>query len=163
MEGSLPASPVSGILQERILEWVAMPSSRGSSRPRGRPCVSYASGIGRRVLYHWCHLRSPKVQVGTGKGKLCSVFATSCESQIISKLKVFKKITCDCETRGQTFRQLAWSIGTRWWKGCQGILFLGLLWYSSGKESTFQGRGCRFHPWSGKGAPVSQYLARTYL
>ena len=24
-----------GILQARILEWVAMPSSRGSSRPRG--------------------------------------------------------------------------------------------------------------------------------
>ena len=32
-----PGSSVHGILQARILEWVAMPSSRGSSRPRGEP------------------------------------------------------------------------------------------------------------------------------
>ena len=31
---SPPGSSVHGILQARILEWVAMPSSRGSSRPR---------------------------------------------------------------------------------------------------------------------------------
>ena len=34
VNSSLPASPVHGILQARILEWVAMPSSRGSSWPR---------------------------------------------------------------------------------------------------------------------------------
>ena len=32
---SPPGFSVHGILQERILEWVAMPSSRESSRPRG--------------------------------------------------------------------------------------------------------------------------------
>ena len=37
MDGSPPGSPVPGILQARILEWVAMPSSRGSSRPRDEP------------------------------------------------------------------------------------------------------------------------------
>ena len=31
---SLPGSSVHGILQARILEWVAMPSTRGSSPPR---------------------------------------------------------------------------------------------------------------------------------
>ena len=31
---SLPGSSVYRILQARILEWVAMPSSRGSSQPR---------------------------------------------------------------------------------------------------------------------------------
>ena len=31
---SLPGSSVHGVLQARILEWVAMPSSRGSSQPR---------------------------------------------------------------------------------------------------------------------------------
>ena len=30
-----PDSSVHGILQARILEWAAMPSSRGSFRPRG--------------------------------------------------------------------------------------------------------------------------------
>ena len=34
MDCSLPDSSLHGILQVRILEWVAMPSSRGSSRPR---------------------------------------------------------------------------------------------------------------------------------
>ena len=33
---SPPGSSVHGILQGRILEWVAMPSSRGSSQPRDR-------------------------------------------------------------------------------------------------------------------------------
>ena len=32
-----PSSSVHGILQARILEWVAVPSSRGSSRPREDP------------------------------------------------------------------------------------------------------------------------------
>ena len=34
MDYSPPGSSVHGILQARILEWVAMPSSRGSSRTR---------------------------------------------------------------------------------------------------------------------------------
>ena len=49
------------ILQARILEWVAMPSSRGSSQPRGRTCVSYIFCMGRRVLYPLCHLGSSAV------------------------------------------------------------------------------------------------------
>ena len=40
------------ILQARILEWVAMPSSWGSSWPRDRTHISYISFTGRRVLYH---------------------------------------------------------------------------------------------------------------
>ena len=48
-----------GILQARILEWVVMPSSRGYSRPRDWTRVSYISCIGRRILYHECHLGSP--------------------------------------------------------------------------------------------------------
>ena len=46
---SPPGSSVHGDFQARILEWVAMPSSRGSSRPRDPTCVSYVSCIGRRV------------------------------------------------------------------------------------------------------------------
>ena len=37
MDCSLPGSSVHGILQARILEWIAMPSSRGSSWPRDQP------------------------------------------------------------------------------------------------------------------------------
>ena len=52
-----------GILQARILEWAAMPSSRGSSRPRDRTWISYISCFGKRVLYHYCHLGSPPSQL----------------------------------------------------------------------------------------------------
>ena len=41
-----------GILQARTLEWVAMPSSRGSSQLRERIRTSYVSCVGRAVLYH---------------------------------------------------------------------------------------------------------------
>ena len=48
----LPGSSVRGILQARILEWTARPSSRGSSQPRDRTPVSYVSYLDRQVLYH---------------------------------------------------------------------------------------------------------------
>ena len=48
-----------GILQARILEWVAMPSSRGSSQLRDWTQIPYVSCIGRQVLYHQYHLQSP--------------------------------------------------------------------------------------------------------
>ena len=44
--GSPPGSSVRGILQARTLEWVAVPSSRRSSQPRGQIRVS-------SVDLHW--------------------------------------------------------------------------------------------------------------
>ena len=52
MDCSPPGSSVRGILQARILEWVAIPFSRGSYPPRDWTCISCISCIGRRVLYH---------------------------------------------------------------------------------------------------------------
>ena len=49
---SPPGSSVHGIFQARTTEWVAMPSSRGSSWPRGWTCISHVSWIDRLVLYH---------------------------------------------------------------------------------------------------------------
>ena len=45
MDCSLPGSSIHGILQARILEWVAIPSSRGSSQPKDPTQVSC------RILY----------------------------------------------------------------------------------------------------------------
>ena len=46
MDCSLPGSSVHGILQARILKWVALPFFRGSSQPRDRTQVSHiASGF----------------------------------------------------------------------------------------------------------------------
>ena len=65
---ALPGSSVHGILQARILEWVAISFSRGSSRPRDRTQFSHIEG--RRfnlpgspslqaILYHLRYQGSP--------------------------------------------------------------------------------------------------------
>ena len=65
MDCSLPGSLVHGILQARILEWVSMPSSRGSSLPRDQihiPCVSY--------LLHWQEGSLPLMPPGKSAGEI---------------------------------------------------------------------------------------------
>ena len=44
MDCSPPGSSVHPVLQARVLEWVVMPSSRGSSQPRDRTQVSCIAG-----------------------------------------------------------------------------------------------------------------------
>ena len=44
MDHSPPGSSVHGVLQARILEWVAYPFSRGSSQPRDQTWVSRIAG-----------------------------------------------------------------------------------------------------------------------
>ena len=62
MDCSPPGSSVHGILQARILEWVAMPSSRGSSQPRdltGVSCIAgrfFASRVTREALLSPSHM-----------------------------------------------------------------------------------------------------------
>ena len=53
MDCSLPGSSVHGILQARILEWVAISFSRGSSRPRDWTQVSRIAG---RLFNLWAKL-----------------------------------------------------------------------------------------------------------
>ena len=59
MDCSPPGSSVHGIPQTRVLEGVAMPSSRGSSWPRDWTRISYVSCIGRCVFYHWVTGETP--------------------------------------------------------------------------------------------------------
>ena len=49
MDCNPPGSSVHGILQVRILEWVAIPFSRESSQPRNQTHISYT---GRWILDH---------------------------------------------------------------------------------------------------------------
>ena len=63
IDSSPPGSPVPGILQATILEWVAIPFSRGSSWPRGWTWVSCTAD--RLSLSHqgtpwWCIVTSNK-------------------------------------------------------------------------------------------------------
>ena len=46
-----PSGPsVHGILQARILEWVAISFSRGSSQPKDQ---THMACTDRQILYHW--------------------------------------------------------------------------------------------------------------
>ena len=56
---SPPSSSVCRVFQARILEWVAISFSRGSSQPRDQTHTSYVAYIGRQVLLPLSHLRSP--------------------------------------------------------------------------------------------------------
>ena len=49
-------SSVHGISQARILEWVAISFSRGSSQSRDRTCISC---IDRQILYSWATWEAP--------------------------------------------------------------------------------------------------------
>lgn len=50
---------VHGVFQAKVVEWVAIPISRGSFRPRDQ---THVSCIGRLILYHYCHLESSSSQ-----------------------------------------------------------------------------------------------------
>ena len=53
MNCSPPGSSVHGISQTTILEWVAIPFSRGSSQPRNQTRISYVSFISGRFFTIW--------------------------------------------------------------------------------------------------------------
>ena len=59
LDYSLLGFSVHGILQARVPEWVAMPSTRGSFQPRDQTRVSSISCIGRQVVYQVSHQESP--------------------------------------------------------------------------------------------------------
>ena len=61
MDCSSPSSSVHGILQARILEWIAMPSSSGSSWPRDWTQVMSLALAGGFFTHLGSHLGSPGV------------------------------------------------------------------------------------------------------
>ena len=88
MDCSPPGSSVHGILQARILEWVATLSCRGSSRPRDRsPCLLWFLNC-RWTLYPWttgevelliCNTRKVEILVYIRKNRFlfCSIFISA--------------------------------------------------------------------------------------
>ena len=60
MDCSLPDSSFHWISQARILERIAISSSRGSSKPTDHACISCASGITTRFFYWLATMEAPK-------------------------------------------------------------------------------------------------------
>ena len=103
MDCSLPGSSVHGIFQERVLEWVAISFSRGSSWPRDRTQVSCTAGRrftvwatreAQSTLTMSANLESSAV--ATGLKKFC-FHSSQKESQCQNTLKLlynFTHFTC---------------------------------------------------------------------
>ena len=75
---SLTVSSVHGILQTRILEWIAIPSSKGSSRSRDRTHVSCVFCIGRQIFYHCTTWEAQNDIESQSKQKYVNIFLLSC-------------------------------------------------------------------------------------
>ena len=58
MDGSPPGSSDRGIFQARMLEWVAISYSGGSSQPRDWTCITCVACIGKWILLQRRHLGS---------------------------------------------------------------------------------------------------------
>ena len=70
MDCSPPGSSVHGIIQARILDWVAISFFRGSSRSGEQACVSC---IGRQILYHWATREAHYFSEKSSKSKTPSI------------------------------------------------------------------------------------------
>ena len=91
MDCSSPDSSVHGILQADILEWVAIPFSRGPFRPRDQIWVSW---IGRQTV---CHLS--QASCATSLGLIIVIHRTALIILTIQPSVCFKKTKASCWPR----------------------------------------------------------------
>ena len=113
MEYSLPDSSVHGILQARILEWAAMPSSRASSWPRDRTHISFIAG---GFFTHQDTWKAPHMEVFTAntlktiQTKGCSGQVSNCITKAIVQFSSVQELSC------------VWLFETPWTAACQASL-----------------------------------------
>ena len=79
MNCSLPGSSIHGILQARVLEWVAISFSRGSSQPRDQTLGSHIAGKPNFTYGHH--------QIVNNKIRLIAFFATKDGEALYSQQK----------------------------------------------------------------------------
>ena len=99
MDCSLPGSSVHGISQSRILEWVVISFSRGSSWPGDQTLVTGSLQNFyhcRQILYHLSHQGSP-----SRAGTWSQIHLTSKSTLLLGRALLFKAIVsmiCPCCT-----------------------------------------------------------------
>ena len=89
---------VHGILQTRILEWVAFPFSRGSSQPRDWTQVSRIAG---RFFTRWARIHSVSLRVQPVKQKS--------SLEISDREDLIQEICCLCNWRARMPNRGRWS------------------------------------------------------
>ena len=141
---SLPGSSVHGILQARILEWVAISFSRGSSQPRvPNPCLP----LSKRILLPLGHLGSPGVWIQNNYknnfiaflyalGKLQILWPPDAKSQLIRK---------DPDATKDWGQEEKGRQRTRWLNGITDSMEMSLSssgrWWRTGKPGMLQFMG----------------------
>ena len=104
MDYSPPGSPICGIFQAGILEWVAIPFSRGFSQ---------GSNLGllhcRQILYHWATRKTWHVD-GVGVNYYNSVWDWTCAIRIKSFVGVSPCSNLPLLVSCSTFRVLCWNL-----------------------------------------------------
>ena len=71
MDCNPPGSSAHGLSQVRILEWIAISSSRGFTRSRDQTCVSCVSCIGLQILYHSTTWEAPYMKISVKNLSKC--------------------------------------------------------------------------------------------
>ena len=131
MDYSLPGSSVHGIFQARILEWVAISFSRGSSPPSDRTQVSCI--VGRR-FYHLSQQGSPI----SGCVCVCVWTQRCCVCYVMS----LKWMLCMPIERHRDFKEKKSAIQGDLWSRVKSIKSQALgwaVWYRHTSEITVQG------------------------
>ena len=117
---------VHGIFQARILEWVAISSSRGSYSPRDQTHVFCVSCISWWILYHWSHLGSPSLIMFLFLG-VCSIIqlcaSTDCSPQGSSvhgilQARILVWVAISSSRGSSQCRDQSWGLSS--WGSCNG-------------------------------------------
>ena len=127
MDCSPTTSSVHGIVQARILEWVAVSYSRGSSQPRDKTHVSCISCIGRWILHHWATRETQHVFPSSLKLLLLS---WQCIEAQRGHWKEFFKSTCSPSVQFSSIQSLShvWLLATPWTTAHQASLSITNSW-----------------------------------
>ena len=97
MDYSSPGSSVHGLFQARILEWIAISSSRGSSWPRNQTRLSCSACTGRRILYSWSIWEAIQPFFGRGKKtQQCILRGPVNKTRLVGQMWKWKTIQKAC-------------------------------------------------------------------
>ena len=132
LDCSLPGSSVYGILQARILEWVAISCFTGASKPRDWTCISCISYIG--------HLESPSLALTSFKSNMfLSKFLS------LWSFLPLSPVTLSQEHRSLNLFYQKWYLTDSFLEvtTCEGILGLKKLGSQSTKTGIKASRGLR--------------------
>ena len=150
-----PGSSVHGTLQARILEWVAVRSSRGASQPRDQ--IQASSLLhSRRILYHQCHVGSPNFCLLLNKTtflilKTVPLLTEPKNARRLPRWHSGKESTCQCRRCGFD----PWVRKTPWRRKQEPTpVFLP-------EESHGQRSLVSYSPWGHKESDVTELLTHT--